>query len=104
VLAAVALTMVWFLALGLTQMRVTDAAREAARAVARGDGVARAEHLARTAAPGARVEVVTEGGVVRVRVSSVRRPPGGLLGDLGAATLTAEAEGLIEGVHSGSAP
>jgi Flp pilus assembly protein TadG len=104
VLAAVLLAMVWLLALGLTQMRVTDAAREAARAAARGDGTARAEELARTAAPGARVEVVSDGGVVRVRVSKVQRPPGGLLGHLGEATLSAEAEGLVEGVTAGGSP
>jgi Flp pilus assembly protein TadG len=97
VLAAVALAMVWLLTLGLAQMRVADAAREAARAVARGDGVARAEELAHAAAPGSRVSVEAGGGVVRVSVSTVMRPPGGLLGHLGAATLTADAEGLVEG-------
>jgi Flp pilus assembly protein TadG len=104
VLAAVLLALVWLLTLGLTQMRVTDAAREAARAAARGDGTARAEQLARTAAPGAQVEVVSDGGVVRVRVSKIQRPPGGLLGHLGEATLSAEAEGLVEGVATGGSP
>jgi Flp pilus assembly protein TadG len=104
VLAAVLLAMVWLLTLGLAQMRVTDAAREAARAAARGDGTARAEQLAHAAAPGARVEVITGGGVVRVRVSTVQRPPGGLLGHLAEATLRAEAEGLVEGVSTGAGP
>jgi Flp pilus assembly protein TadG len=104
VLAAVLLAMIWLLTLGLAQMRVTDAAREAARAAARGDGTARAEQLARAAAPGSRVEVTTRGGVVRVRVSTVQRPPGGLLGHLGEATVRAEAEGLVEGVSTGAGP
>jgi Flp pilus assembly protein TadG len=96
-LTAVALAMVWLMALGLAQMRVIDAAREAARSAARGDGTAHAEQLARAAAPGSRVEVETEGGVVRVRVSAVMRPPGAMLGHLGATTVSARAEGVVEG-------
>ena len=36
-LVAVTLAMVWLVAVGLAQMRATDAAREAARALARGE-------------------------------------------------------------------
>lgn len=98
VLIAVTLAMVWLVSLGLAQMRVVDAAREAARAVARGESAAEAERLARVAAPGAQVSIRTVDGVVRVRVEKVVRPGAGLAADLGAATLAAEAEGLAEEV------
>jgi Flp pilus assembly protein TadG len=96
VLVAVTLAMLWLVSLGLGQMRVVDAAREAARAVARGESPAEAERLSRIAAPGARVSIRTVDGVVRVRVEQVVRPGAGLVADLGAATLSAEAEGLAE--------
>ena len=96
VLIAVTLAMVWLVSLGLGQMRVVDAAREAARAVARGESAGEAERLARTVAPGSQVTIRTVDGVVRVRVEKVVRPGAGLVADLGAATLAAEAEGLAE--------
>ena len=97
VLAAVTLALVWMLGLAVVQMRVTDAAREAARAVARGDPVPEAEGLAQIAAPGAEVRV--EQGSERVRVTVVRvvQAPGDLLGDLGAARVRATAKALVEG-------
>lgn len=102
VLAAVTLALIWMLGLAVAQMRVTDAAREAARAIARGDPVAEAEELARVAAPGAEVRVQQGDGRVRVSVSRDVRPPGDLLGDLGAARIRSTAEALLEG--AGSAP
>ncbi|WP_243640476.1 TadE family type IV pilus minor pilin [Nocardioides jejuensis] len=100
VLAAVALALVWMLGLGVAQMRVTDAAREAARAIARGDPVADAEDAAHVAAPGATVQVDGGGHRVRVTVIDEVRPPGDLLGHLGAARVHATAEALVEGVGS----
>ena len=76
-LVAVTLSMVWLVAVGLAQMRATDAAREAARALARGESVARAEALARQAAPGIGVRVVRSDGEVRVVVDQRLAPPDG---------------------------
>lgn len=97
VLAAVTLALIWMLGLAVTQMRVTDAAREAARAVARGDPQVEAEQAALTAAPGADVRIETRGDRVRVIVVREVRAPGELLGDLGSARLEASAEALLEG-------
>lgn len=98
VLAAVTLALVWMLGLAVAQVRVTDAAREAARAVARGDPVEEAAALAHIAAPGADVEIDTGGERVRVRVVRTVNPPGDLLGHLGGVRIEATAEALAEGV------
>lgn len=98
VLAAVTLALVWMLGLAVAQVRVTDAAREAARAVARGDPVEEATALARVAAPGAEVQIDAGGERVRVHVVRTVRPPGNLLGNLGGARIEATAEALVEGV------
>lgn len=97
VLAAVTLALVWMLGLAVVQVRVTDAAREAARAVARGDPVEEAARLARTAAPGAEVAIDVGGDRVRVRVVRTVQPPGDLLGHLGGAQIEGRAEALAEG-------
>lgn len=102
VLAAVTLALIWMLGLAVAQMRVTDAAREAARALARGDPEGEAAGLAHTAAPGSTVRIDQADGRVRVTVVREVRPPGDLLGDLGAARIAATAEALIEG--TGEAP
>ncbi|EFQ82086.1 TadE-like protein [Aeromicrobium marinum DSM 15272] len=87
----------WVVGLGHTQVRLTDAAREAARVVARGDSVADATDVARRNAPdGATVEVDEQGGLitVTVRAGSGIALPG--LADVGrrelSATVTAAAE------------
>lgn len=98
VLAAVTLALVWMLGLAVAQVRVTDAAREAARAVARGDPLDEARALARTAAPGAEVQIDAGGQRVRVHVVRTVRPPGDLLGHLAGARVEATAEALAEGV------
>jgi Flp pilus assembly protein TadG len=95
-LVAVTVGMVWLVSLGLTQMQVTDAAREAARAVARGESRDRATGLARRAAPGAEVTIGEEGGTVVVSVRRRVGPPGGVLDGLAGATLEAEAVALAE--------
>ncbi len=97
VLAAVTLALVWMLGLAVVQVRVTDAAREAARAVARGDPVEEAARLARTAAPGAEVAIDVGGARVRARVVRTVQPPGDLLGHLGGAQIEGRAEALAEG-------
>lgn len=102
VLAAVTLALVWMLGLAVAQMRVTDAAREAARALARGDPEGEATELAHTAAPGSAVRIDQADGRVRVTVVREVRPPGDLLGDLASARVEATAVALREG--GGEAP
>lgn len=93
---SLALAMVWFIAVGLAQMRVTDAAREAARALARGDPVAQAEALVDRVAPGASVEVRRADGRVVTVVRERLVAPDGLLSGLPGAVVTAEAVALVE--------
>lgn len=91
------LAVVWMITVALGQVRVTDAAREASRALARGDSVARATELAQAAAPGARVSVSRSGGEVRVEVVDRIEPPG-FLDALPGARLVGRATSLDEEV------
>ena len=95
-LVAVALVMVWLVSVGLAQMRATDGAREAARALARGESTATATGLARRAAPGIEVSSVVVDGEVRVHVEQPVVPPAGLLGHLPGAVVRADATALLE--------
>jgi len=73
---AVAFLLLWVVSLGLTQVRLADAARESARMVARGESQQAAEAMARRHAPGrATVEVTTRDGEVRVTVATRSRMP-----------------------------
>ncbi|MCZ4497498.1 MAG: hypothetical protein JWQ74_51 [Marmoricola sp.] len=79
-LIVVAVGLAWLVALGVTQVKVVDAARETARAVARGDGPDVAVALGEQIAPdGARIRVSTGNGQVVVEVSAQVRGPGGIL-------------------------
>lgn len=80
-LAVFAMAMAWMIALGISAVRVQDAAREAARVVARGDpvGVGRSYAL-RVAPGGSTIAIRADGSEVTVVVTSRVRPPGGLLG------------------------
>ncbi|HEY0951853.1 TadE family type IV pilus minor pilin, partial [Nocardioides sp.] len=74
-----------------------DAARETARAVARGDGVAEAVARGEQVAPaGSRVAVHDRGGEVTVEVVGQVRGPGGLFGRLPAVTVSAQAVAAAE--------
>ncbi len=96
-LLALTVALVWMLAVGAAQVRVIDASREAARAVARGDGAAAAESLALRIAPaGARVRIVSADGQVRVITSARVASPGGLLGGLARVTVADEAVATLE--------
>ena len=76
------------------QMRCVDAAREGARAAARGEEAAVVTGLVRRIAPdGARTAVVTEGEEVRVTVSARIAPLGPVPLDV---TVSAEAVALRE--------
>ena len=76
-LVAVAMGLVWLVAMGINQAKCADAAREAARAIARDDPVEHAIALARKSAPpGASIEVHQEDGQVQVVVSMAGHPSG----------------------------
>ena len=102
--------LVWLLSLGAAQLRVIDAARETARAVARGDDVAAAVAVGERVAPdGGRVVVSGEGGagtggtggtggqVVALATAQVDGP-GGLFRWWPSVTVRAEAVASSEGV------
>lgn len=92
-LCAVALAMVWLICVGVTQVRVVDAARDAARAIARGEDEAAAVAAARRTAGGAAsVEVSRSDGLVSVRVSEAASAPGWLLVPLPSVRLSAESQ------------
>lgn len=74
-LAVVVIACVWALSIALAQLQVADAAREAARAAARGDDASVVTAVAERAAPdGAVIDVNRSDGVVTVQVA-VRVPP-----------------------------
>ena len=89
---AFGLLLLWIVSLGFTQVQLVDAAREAARLVARGEPVAAASVVARRQAPpGARVQVSEHDGLVTVHVSARSRLPLPVLRHVGARTLEASA-------------
>lgn len=94
---SVVVLLAWLLSFAATQVRVVDAAREAARVAARGDGVdAARDGAGRIAPPGASVEVGVGAELVRVRVSARVEGPGGLLAFLPSPTVDAEAVAVRE--------
>jgi Flp pilus assembly protein TadG len=91
-LVLVAATLAWLVGLGVAQVQCVDAARDAARALARAEPDHVAMDLARQAAPdGAHVRLNEVDGVVEVEVSYRATPPGGLLGSVAALDLRATA-------------
>ncbi|RYB93756.1 pilus assembly protein [Nocardioides oleivorans] len=96
-LVALTAGLVWMLAVGAAQVRVIDASREAARAVARGDDPTSAEAVALRIAPDpARVSIAVGDAQVVVTTSARVSGPGGLLGALPGVTVSAEATALVE--------
>lgn len=72
----VGLLLVWVVSLGVTQVRLVDAAREGARVAARGEDPAAAEAAARRVAPGgAQVRLAEADGLVTVTVRTSAGPP-----------------------------
>jgi hypothetical protein len=97
VLLAVGLGLVWVLSLGVTQVRVVDSAREAARAAARGESESAARAAGRRVAPaGARIRLGVGGDLVTAVVTVEVRGPGGLFRMLPAVTLGHRAEAVAE--------
>lgn len=90
VVTAFALVLVWMVSLGIAQVRVVDAARDAARSVARGDDDATATAAARrTVGDDATVEIERAGALLTVTVTEVAGAPGWLLVPLPSVTLHA---------------
>ena len=78
-LAIVTLGLAWVVALTATQMRVVDAAREVARAVARDEDLSSAVALGKRVAPDeSGVRVRREDGAVVVTVRTTVHGPGGM--------------------------
>ncbi len=89
---AFAFMLLWLVSLGVTQVRLVDASREAARMVARGDSISVATSAARHEAPNdAKVTAKSTNGYVTVTVTSDSAIPIPLFAHIGARTLTATA-------------
>ena len=96
-LVSVTTGLVWLLAVGADQLRAVDAARETARALARGDAPAAAVAIGERVAPdGATVRVATSDGRVHVTVTGEVAAPGGIFDALPPAQLHAEAVAVVE--------
>ena len=96
-LVAVTTGLVWLLAVSADQLRAVDAARETARALARGDALEAAVGVGEQVAPdGATVRVSTGGGEVHVTVTGEASGPGGIFDALPPAQLHAEAVAVVE--------
>jgi hypothetical protein len=79
-LVLVAAALAWLVGLGVAQVQCVDAARDAARALARSEPPEVATALARQSAPdGAEVRMRRVDGLVEVEVTYRATPPGGLL-------------------------
>jgi Flp pilus assembly protein TadG len=97
VLVLVALGLAWLVALGATQVRALDAARETARAVARGEDLTTGLGLGRRVATGgAQITVRHEGATIRVTVDAPVQGPGGIFAFLPTYRAHAEAVAAAE--------
>ena len=95
-LVALTLGLVWVLTLATTQLRLVDAAREAARAAARGDPPAAAVAAGQIASPGATLTLTVASDRVTVRAKQHVSAPGGLFASLVGVDLEAEAVSVVE--------
>jgi hypothetical protein len=95
-LVSLTIGLVWLLSVGVAQVRMVDAAREAARATARGDPVDEAVSRGERVAPGSTVTVTVSDGAAVAIASGAVEPPGGLLGFLPAVSLQARAVTAVE--------
>lgn len=96
-LVLVAAALAWLVGVGVAQVQCVDAARDAARALARGEPEAVATGLARQSAPdGARVHIGRAGPLVEVQVTYRARPPGGLLASAASLDVRASASTPVE--------
>jgi Flp pilus assembly protein TadG len=94
---ALTILLLWVVSLGLTQVRVTDAAREGARLVARGESVDTATRAARRDAPdGSTVSVDVSDGVATVTVRVESAMPVPFFSGVGARPVEADASAVVE--------
>jgi Flp pilus assembly protein TadG len=97
ILVAVTIGLVWLLSVGVAQVRTVDAARETARAVARGDDLGEAVARGQRVAPaGAEVAVTTTDGEVVVTATGQVSGPGGLFAFLPGVEVSAQAVAVAE--------
>ncbi|MDH2412585.1 TadE family type IV pilus minor pilin [Nocardioides sp. CER19] len=96
-LVAVTIGLVWLLSVGAAQVRTVDAARETARALARGDDRGEAiDRGVRVGVAGTRVSVSTVGEHVVATARARVAGPGGLFGFLPDVTVRARAVAAAE--------
>ena len=97
VLVALSLLLAWVVSLGIAQVRLVDAAREAALMTARGDSESKAREMAERIAPhGSEVEIDIADGIAEVRTELVVRPDLPLVGRIGSVRLDATASSVAE--------
>lgn len=97
-LAVVLVFALWSVAAVTAQLRCVDAARIAARALARGEGTAASVSAASSAAPaGAQVDVSRSGVLLAVEVHAIARLPGPWSGALPGLSLSGRAVTPVEG-------
>ncbi len=95
--AAFAMALVWMVSVAIEQVQTVDAARDAARALARGDDAGVVDEQAlRTAPAGSSVDISHSGGLVTVSVSVVATPPGWLLVPLPGVTVGSRSTVQVE--------
>ena len=100
-LVLVTLALAWLISIGIAQVRCLDAAREAARVMARGDGSRVAVQVATEVAPaGAHVEMDETDAVVDVQVTVRLTPPVPLLGQFLTVPVGATATAALEDGHA----
>jgi len=101
-LVLVALGLAWMICLGVVAVRAEDAAREAVRALVRGEDSASAVALAeQVATSGSTVTTTVDGRMVRVTVRSPVASPGGIFGFIGSVVISGEAVGVVESSSGG---
>jgi hypothetical protein len=92
IIAAFALVLLWLISAAITEVRLVDASRDAARALARGeDEAAVRAHVTESGPPGSQMLVVHDGAEVTVEVFTSAEAPGWLLVPLPAIPLHASA-------------
>jgi Flp pilus assembly protein TadG len=97
VLVSLVLGLTWLFGVAVAQVRVVDAAREAARAAARGETASAAVSQGQQVAPdGATVRVTTGAETVEVAVVAPVNGPGGLFSVLPAIEVSADATAARE--------
>ena len=96
VLLALTMVLGWLLAVGVGQVRVQDAAREVARAAARGDDLGAAQAVGQRVAPAGSTVAVRAGGERVVATVTASIPGPDVLVRLAGVRLHAEAVALSE--------